>query len=125
MKNKPRRPWLDALLTIGEIGLGHIYSGKPNRGLILYGASLLLGLIAASLIIILPPAVCLAVALIAGLAFTVYCVVDAVIIARSNKQNYALAKYNRWFVYIGYLLITWTVFEMGTSFIVVPYLVEA
>ena len=125
MNNKPRRPWLAALLTIGEIGLGHIYSGKPRRGLILYGASLLLGLLAASLIIILPPVTYLVVALLAGLAFTVYCVVDAVIIAKRKKQSYALAKYNRWFVYVGYLLLAWVVFIVGDSFIVTPYLVEA
>jgi signal peptidase I len=35
----------------------------------------------------------------------VFCVVDAVSIAKRNKENYELAKYNRWFVYLGYFII--------------------
>ncbi|MBN1962317.1 MAG: hypothetical protein JW841_15385 [Deltaproteobacteria bacterium] len=31
--NKPRRPWLAALLAIVSPGLGHVYSGKPYLGI--------------------------------------------------------------------------------------------
>jgi signal peptidase I len=126
MNNKPRRPWLAALLTILEIGLGHLYSGKPQRGLILFCIGHLLTLIfVVSLIVIAPNALYMIVALVALLAFTVYCLVDAVLTAKRNKGNYTLAKYNRWFVYVGYLFIAWIVFLAGDSFIVTPYLIEA
>jgi len=58
------------------------------------------------------------------LAFTVYCVVDAVLIAKKNRSNYTPAKYNRWFLYVSYLVIAWIVFEACASFIVNPYLIE-
>ncbi|MFZ1981736.1 MAG: hypothetical protein WAU61_10550, partial [Smithella sp.] len=37
MNNKPRRPWIAALLTLLMTGLGHLYAGNPKRGLILFG----------------------------------------------------------------------------------------
>lgn len=125
MENKPRRPWLAALLTIFETGLGHIYSGNLKRGLILFGVDQFLFLaFVTSLIVIVPNAFYMIVAIFAGVAFTVYCVVDAVLIAQRNKKNYALEKYNRWFVYVGYILIAELLVQTCTSFIVVPYLVQ-
>jgi signal peptidase I len=109
--NKPRKPWVAGLLTILTRGLGHLYAGNPKRGLILFGIEqCLLIVFAVSALIIAPNLVSMVLALIGGLAFTVFCVVDAVSIAKGKKENYELAKYNRWFVYVGYVV--------GLSFLV-------
>jgi hypothetical protein len=88
VNNKPRRPWLAALLTMFEIGLGHIYSGNFPKGLILFCIDQFLSLVfVASLIVIAPNALYMIFALLVGFAFTVYCVVDAALIAKRNKKN--------------------------------------
>lgn len=106
MINKPRKPWVAGLLTILTRGLGHLYAGNPKRGLILFGIEqCLLIVFAVSALIIAPTLFSMAVALIGGLAFTVFCVVDAASIAKGKKENYELAKYNRWFAYVGYVVV--------------------
>ncbi len=106
MTNKPRRPWIAALLTLLTRGLGHLYSGSPKRGLILFGIEqCLLIVFAVSVLIIVPNPASLVFALVGGLAFIVFCVVDAVSIAKKHKENYEVAKYNRWFVYVGYVVV--------------------
>jgi len=79
----------------------------------------------ASLILIAPSALYMIVVLSAGFAFLVYCVVDAALIAKRNNKNYNPAKYNRWFVYVGYVVITGIVAQMCTSYIVTPHLIQA
>jgi signal peptidase I len=104
--NKPRRPWIAALLTLLTMGLGHLYSGSPKRGLFLFAITkILLIVYAVSALIITPNLAALVFALVGGLAFTIFCVIDAVLIARRNKENYELMKYNRWFVYVGYVVV--------------------
>lgn len=106
MNNKPRRPWIAGVLTLLSRGLGHLYAGKPKRGLILLGIEycllLVMGFFAITFTVQL---VSLLLAVMIGLSFTILCVVDAVQIAKEKKENYELAKYNRWFVYVGYYLV--------------------
>jgi signal peptidase I len=126
VNNTPRRPWLAALLTLFEIGLGHIYSGNFQKGLILFCLDQFLFLVfVASLIVIAPNPFYMIFALVVGFAFTVYCVADAALIAKRNKKNYVPAKYNRWFVYVGYILMTGILVQMCTSYIVTPNLIQA
>ena len=107
MNNKPRRPWLAALLTIFQTGLGHIYSGRPKRGITLFAIGELLFLIfAISLTMIIPDKGYMLFAVGIGVAFAVYCIVDAVFIAKRKGKNYELAKNNRWYIYIGYIVIS-------------------
>jgi signal peptidase I len=106
VENKPRRPWLAALLTLFEIGLGHIYSGNFRKGLILFCMDQFLSFVfIASLTLVAPNTFYVVFALSAGFAFIIYCVVDAAVIAKRNNKNYVPAKYNRWFVYVGYFLL--------------------
>ena len=88
MGSKPRRPWLAAVLTILKTGLGHIYSGNPKRGLILFFiAQLLILIFVVSLIVVPPTAVSMISATLIGVAFTAFCVVDAVLIARKKRKT--------------------------------------
>lgn len=106
MNNRPRRPWTAALLTLIARGLGHVYAGAPKRGLILFGIEqFLLVCFAVSALVVVPNIVFLIVTAAGGFAFTVFCVVDAVSIAKRRRATYELAKYNRWFVYVGYVVI--------------------
>jgi signal peptidase I len=106
--NKPRHPLIAAVLTLVLLGLGHLYAGNPIRGLILCAADLILlfslGLALLYFIMNLTY-ICIAVAVY--IAFIIFCVVDAFLIAEKKKDYYEPAKYNRWFVYLGcYIALT-------------------
>jgi signal peptidase I len=125
MNSKPRRPWLAAVFTILEIGLGHIYCGNPKKGLVLFCIDLCLFLLTVvSMLLIARNALHMIIAAGVVLAFWFYCVVDAALIARRKKENYQLAKYNRWYVYLGFILAAWLVGNALSSFVVTPYLVQ-
>jgi len=126
MNNKPRRPWLAALLTILRTGLGHIYSGNLKRGLLLFCIGQLLSLsFFVSLVVITPNASYMIFAILVGFVFTIYCIADAALIATKHKKNYELAEYNRWFVYVGYFMVTGLLVQMFASFVMIPYWIQA
>jgi signal peptidase I len=114
------------LLTILTTGLGHLYSGKPLRGIILFVIwqclffvfAVAVNIITPNIFIVLPAA-------IIGITFIVFCIVDAISIAKRNKENYELAKYNRWFTYVGYVIVTSLALNMYTSLIINPYFVQS
>ncbi|HUN55565.1 MAG TPA: signal peptidase I [Smithella sp.] len=105
MKNKPRRPWIAALLTILMTGLGHVYAGNPKRGLLLFSIWLSWAILSGALLIAIPNIFIIIIFLIGGFAFLIFCIADAYLIAKANKEQYELTKYNRWFVYVGYFVI--------------------
>jgi signal peptidase I len=106
MSSKPRRSWTAALLTLLTRGLGHLYAGEPKRGFILFGIEqLLLLAFAIATLVVIPNIIFMLFAVVGGFTFTIFCVFDAVSIARRKKNNYELAKYNRWFVYVGYVVV--------------------
>ena len=126
MNNKPRRQWLAALLTILETGLGHIYAGKLKRGMILFCINqLLILLFIVSVLVVEPNTAQMIIAALVLIVFAVYCIVDAVLMARRNRLKYQRKKYNRWFVYVGFLVVAWLFLQACTNFIVVPYLIQA
>jgi len=105
VKNKPRRPWIAALLTLLMTGLGHLYAGSPKRGLILFGIWSFWALLCSIFLLAVPNIFIIIIFLIGGFSFLVFCMVDAFSIAKRRKENYEPAKYNRWFVYLGYFVI--------------------
>jgi signal peptidase I len=112
VRNKPRSPLLAVLLSIFVTGLGHMYSGSFIRGMVLFAIGQLLFMIfAISMILITPNLFFMLIAVGVCIAFTVYCAVDAASIAERKEKHYELAKYNRWYAYIGYtaviFLIMW------------------
>jgi len=105
VSNKPRRPWIAALLTFVMTGLGHLYAGSPKRGLILFGIWSFWALLCSVILLAVPNIFIIIIFLIGGFAIFVFCVVDAFSIAKRRKENYEPAKFNRWFVYMGYFVI--------------------
>jgi signal peptidase I len=85
-------------------GLGHLYAGSPKRGLILFGIWSLWAVLCGIFLLLVPDIFIIIIFLIGGFAFFVFCVVDAFSIARRKKEFYEPAKYNRWFVYLGYFV---------------------
>lgn len=101
MNTQPRKPWLAGLLTFLAVGLGHLYAGNPQRGLILFlGQGVILALFL-PLIFRAPTFLILFLSISCGFAYFIYCLLDAINIARKNKKDYQLKKYNRWYVYLG------------------------
>lgn len=106
MANKPRKPWIAGVLTLVTRGLGHLYAGSPKRGLILFAIEQCLVIaLGISTIIYTPDIYALLVFVVIGIGFTIFCVSDAAAIARKKKDQYELAKYNKWFAYVGYFIV--------------------
>lgn len=108
MNNKPRRKWVAALLTIlFSAGTGHMYSGRLKRGILIFAVGQLLFLGSAmSLTVATPGASHMFIILAVNLAYFIFCVVDAVGVAGRGKENYQPAKYNRWYAYIGFIVLS-------------------
>lgn len=126
MNNKPRRPWIAAILTLVTRGLGHLYAGEPTRGFILFAVEQILFLVFAVLVIvIMPNATFLILAVSGGFAFVLFCAADAARIARKKKEHYELARYNRWFAYLGYFISLSLLLSSLISGLIKTNLVEA
>jgi signal peptidase I len=107
MKNKPRRSWVAALLTIlFSIGLGHMYSGRLKRGILLFAFGQLLFLLSAISLTVVAPATSYMIFVVAiNLAYFIFCVFDAALVARRGREDYQPVNYNRWFAYIGFIVL--------------------
>ena len=103
-----------------------MYSGRLKRGIVLFAISyLLFTALAISFTVIAPNKLYMFFAAGIGLAFGVFCVVDAICIANRNKATYTPAKYNRWYLYVAYLVIGLLLAELYSSFIVVPHFAQS
>lgn len=126
MPDKPRKPWLAGVLTLVTRGLGHLYAGYPARGLILFGIEqFLVFAFAVAASIYTPDRYLLVLLVIIGLAFNVLCIVDAVDMAKTRKDHYETARYNRWFVYAGYVLVLSAGVSTVLSGAIKSYLIKA
>ena len=125
MTMKARRPLIAALLTLVTRGFGHLYAGEPKKGLVLFSVELLfVTVFAVSSLSILPNVSALAAAVLAGSAFLLYCIYDAVSISR-KKRNYELAKYNSASVYAGCFVIFSLLIPLLVSAAIKTYIVQA
>jgi signal peptidase I len=104
--DKPRKAWIAALLTLVTAGLGHLYADNPKRGMILFTIGLSLNIVFNIFAFVAAPHIVFIILFLIGIfAFYVFCIIDAMSIAKRKKENYELAKYNIWFVYVGYVVI--------------------
>jgi signal peptidase I len=103
-----RRPVWAIILSVAATGLGHIYCGRLVKGLILFFAGfafapiivvtaqnaaspLMLGLVALSLL------------LLTGIF--IYAIIDAAWVARKTGRDYQIKEYNRWYVYLLFIVV--------------------
>jgi signal peptidase I len=104
IREKPRRPWIAAALTLLVPGLGQLYGGEPRRALVLYlgNASLFLALLVGG---VFRTFAGLIVAILAFLLFLLWMIWDAVHVAR-GKKDYVIKPYNRWYLYLAIVLVS-------------------
>ena len=99
---KRRRPWLAALLSVLAPALGHVYAGRPGRGVVV-GLAYLAGVLGLMLLASRARSALALMALLAALGVAYVLVArDAFRIARRAGDAYPLAWFNRWW---GYALV--------------------
>lgn len=120
MISKPRKGWVAGIISLISPGLGQVYNGQMGKGFIILLVNYLflrLLLIPIALPILgtskfLPGLIAL---IIFVLVFDFAVMADAVLVARSYKEEYQLKKYNNIIVYIGiYVLGAITTTLVGT-----------
>ena len=123
-KVSKRRWWLAGLLNIAGIGVGHVYSGKPARGLAVFLAYVA---VSAAMMVWLSVSFSVKVALIrvcAAIGMIIVITVDAIRCARSNGTVYELKRYNRWYVYLA-LVVALSIFSSSLVTVTRSRVVEA
>jgi signal peptidase I len=101
-----RKPWAACLLSLAVPGLGQVYNGQAQRG-ILFFCLLFVGAFATITLTIWPPSppytlfLCLLVMIVASVAV----IVDAVRTARRLGDTYQLKTYNRWHIYLAAIVL--------------------
>ena len=102
---KARRPWMAALANLFAPPLGHIYIGKPFRGVVAVALNLIVGL--AIVFLSLRATGRFPFVLLMCLLLFAYAAVaaDAYIIARRAGSSFQLKPYNRWYGYLGLLIV--------------------
>jgi signal peptidase I len=123
--NKPRKPWISGIFTVFSFGLGHIYTGEAKRGIILFFIGQVLSVISYPLVLLPVIPINLVAVIFIIFAFYVYCVVDAVRLSRKSKFSYNLKKYNKWYVYLLFGLITTFVIQPINGFVIKKNIVQA
>lgn len=94
------------LLTFLAVGLGHFYTGEPKRGIILFLAGQVLFIAAMSCLLLPWLSLNIFIVLVIGLLYTIYCLVDAVGIAKKRESDYQLRAYNKWYYYLLFWVCT-------------------
>ena len=101
-----RIPWLAGVMSLSP-GLGQLYNGQVTKAILFYVGSWGLAIVFLAMLLYSPfapplnvviPTLILAVAYIAFVA-------DAVIIARRQGDQYELKPFNRWYVYLGFIVL--------------------
>ncbi len=103
-----RKPFVALILSLLEPGLGHIYCGRIAKGFVLASVfSVFLPFIYINLVVsesrIRIGVIILS--LLISVAFLIIVVVDSYQIARKTRPDYELKDYNRWYIYLVFLLL--------------------
>ena len=96
------------VLSIAATGLGHIYCGRLLKGLILFFASFVFAPIIVLAAQNADSPLMLALVVVALLLLCgifIYAVIDAGFLARSTGSGYQRKEYNRWYVYLLFIVV--------------------
>lgn len=94
-----RRPWLAAVLGVAALGLGHLYAGRPYRGLLAHALVLLASLTTAWAIVSARGPLSIVAPLAGLLLVWILLVRDGAACAHAAGYGYQRQPYNRWWVY--------------------------
>lgn len=106
-----RSPLLAGLLSLAATGLGHIYCGKIEKGLVLFFISFAFApVIVTAMETMSSPYSLVAVILSILVLVSVfaYAVVDSVMTARKTAASYKLKEYNRWYIYLLLIVVSFS-----------------
>jgi signal peptidase I len=105
-RGKRRRPWLAAVFSLLQPGLGHAYAGRLRRAIAMVAV---LNLAAFAMVFLLPTmrpsASVLALFLLVVAALYLGVAVDALFVARAAPERYFLERSNSWYVYAATLTL--------------------
>lgn len=126
MAEAQRKPWRAGLLGLLLPGLGQVYNGQAKKGVLCYGLMQIIPLAVLPIVIGLP----LAPVNIVGPALMVlfvylYILVDAIRTARRLGDTYQWKAYNKWYLYLGAIVIVWYVVQPALALPVRSFFVQA
>jgi signal peptidase I len=104
----PRKPWIAVTLSLVFPGLGHIYAGKIAKGLLLAILSVVpyfVVLFPLALPPSLPQKIVLGTIYLSMILISIYILIDSAFQARKSPSDYRLKDYNRWYVYLFFILL--------------------
>jgi signal peptidase I len=108
-KSVPRLPVLAVLLSMGATGLGQIYCGKLAKGLTLFFLSFAFAPIIVGAMErwdTIWALVALIAAMLLLFSVFIYAMVDAYCLAKRVNRPYHLQEYNRWYIYLLFILVS-------------------
>lgn len=108
-KSAPRLPVLALLLSMGATGLGQIYCGKLAKGLTLFFLSFAFAPIIVGVMDRWNTTwalVVLIAAMILLFSVFIYAMTDAYRLAKRANSQYTLKEYNRWYLYLLFILVS-------------------
>lgn len=121
-----RRPVVAALLTLLVPGFGHLYVGRAARGAACFVAFLGAGSAMLALMLFAPPApTSIIISVAVFVAFWIFIVSDVVQLARGKRGAFVPKIYNRWYAYVGVLIVFMFVIQPAVLAFVKTQWVEA
>ena len=121
-----RKPWVAGLLSLLFAGLGQVYNGQMKKGILFYCLMQLSVLAAVFILFALPLApVNIVGPVLLVLVVYLYIVIEAIRTARRLGNTYQPKAYNKWYVYLGVLVIGWLVLDPAVAPAMRDYLVQA
>lgn len=111
----PRKPWLAALLSVLAPGLGHLYSGPPRQA-VTWAFVLQAFTVLIPFVVLLPWFRHSAVAILWLLPLAVVLpVIHAWRTARQEPVPYVLQPTNRWYIYLGFAVLSGLLGQLATK----------
>lgn len=124
MENRPRRPWIAALLSIAALGLGHVYVGRWRRGLFFAAIGIVWTAGIATLVVTPVFLAAAVVGVLGSMVLTIVALVDSARLASRHSRDYEPRPYNRVAVYVLLLCLAWFGRE-GAHWLMQDHLVRA
>ncbi len=108
---KPRRPLYALLLTFGATGLGHIYCGRLEKGLVLFFISFLFTSVTVFSVKNVSSTFTLYL-LLASIFITflvfLYALIDSWLLAKRMGDRFRIKRYNKWYIYLLFILVSFS-----------------
>lgn len=124
--SKPRKAWIAAVLSFLTIGLGHLYSGEARKGIFIFFAfQFFIGFLLAIILAISPGVLGLVFIIIVPICLYIYWISDSVCLSKTRIADYQLKKYNRWYVYLLCVFLSWFLFTPLYKTVVKIFVIQA